>query len=160
MEKVKIVSVHGYPPSPSERRGMGRRRGGRHSRLRRGAGTDTEELTRAWPSTSCGCLPPFIPPLERCTGWACSPPARHPAQLLLLGRCGESQLKSCQSLFKHLPVSTVSHPEPSEQFRSISPGLVGFVHKYFQFGRRRPRVLLGPEGWKPWSWWQPRVDRG
>lgn len=62
MEKVKIVSVHGYPPSPSERRGMGRRRGGRHSRLRRGAGTDTEELTRAWPSTSCGCLPPFIPP--------------------------------------------------------------------------------------------------
>lgn len=95
-----------------------------------------------------------VPPEEQCrhrhSAGSCmarhAPGARRPPQLLLLlGRQG--QLKGCQSLLKHLPPSAVLHPEPREQFKSISPGLVVVLCAAI-FG-------LAGECWVCWRGWWP-----
>lgn len=95
-----------------------------------------------------------VPPEEQCrhrhSAGSCmarhAPGVRRPPQLLLLLE-RQGQLKGCQSLLKHLPPSAVSHPEPREQFKSISPGLVAVLCTAI-FG-------LAGERWVCWRGWWP-----
>lgn len=118
---------------------------GRHSILKRGAGTGGLVLAGPSRPIPVGVRSRPAPAGAQRGGRAPRGPRAPPR--------GSARLSRGQGLFKHLPPSAVSLSRAKGTVWEYFSGFGWFaVHKYFQFGRESLWALLGPEGQNPGSW--------